>query len=166
MALSKEAEQVLRDIFLIGKERSLSIGDRIRAPTPGPDELFAFCELVALEPEEEDLQKFLQSNVGFITGLLGGPDNADLVVLFKPKIGTQYVADFCVLQAHQGGAVAHLIEIETSHEALFTKAGKNAKRLSGALTQLEDWNIEISRSPRHYAADFIRMAMKVPLLGE
>lgn len=158
MPLSLDAEQVLKDIFAVGSDRALAIGNRLRAPTPGPDELFNLCELLANEPNEEALQKFLELNFGFLTGLLGGPDNSDLAVLFKPKIGTRFVADFCVLQAHQGGAVAHMIEIETSHEMLFTKKGNPAKRLAGALSQLEDWRMEIDRQPKFYAGEFLRMA--------
>lgn len=153
-----EAEQVLKDIFAVGSDRVLALGERLRAPTPGPDQLFELCELLARKPEEEALQQHLQGNVGFLTGLLGGPDNSDLAVLFKPKIGTQFVADFCVLQAHQGGAVAHMVEIETSHEVLFTKNGSPAKRLAQALKQLEDWKLEIERQQQFYANEFLRMA--------
>ncbi|MEL6744456.1 MAG: hypothetical protein AAFO68_03175, partial [Pseudomonadota bacterium] len=67
--------------------------------------------MIASEPPEEDLQKFLKLNPGFIAGLLGGPDNSDLAILFKPRIGNQHIADFALIQAHQGGAVVHLVEI-------------------------------------------------------
>lgn len=161
MPLSDDAEQVLADIFAIGAERSLAVGDRLRAPTPGAPELFALCELLALEPREEDLQKFLEKNCGFLTGLLGGPDNSDLAVLFKPRIGTKFVADFCVLQAHQGGAVAHMVEIETSHEPLFTKKGNPASRLASALSQIEDWQIELEKNSSYYSRELVRMAQNV-----
>ena len=164
--MSSEAEQVLKQIFAIGTDRALAIGNRLRAPTPGADQLFELCELLSVEPKEESLQKHLERNVGFLTGLLGGPDNSDLAVLFKPKVGTQFVADFCVLQAHQGGAVAHLIEIETSHEMLFTKKGNPARRLAGALNQLEDWRIEIERQPQYYASEFLRMAQNASQFEE
>lgn len=166
MPLSKDAEQVLRDILAVGSERGLGIGRRLRAPTPGPSELFDFCELIAKGPQEEEIQRFLEERIGFITGLLGGPDNADLAVLFKPPLGNRYVADFCVLQAHQGGAVVHLLEIETSHEKLFTKQGRPASRLASALTQVEDWSLEISKNPLFFSNDLIRIAQDVPILGE
>jgi hypothetical protein len=87
-------------------------------------ELHELIELLASQASEERLQLFLERNVGFLTGLVGTHDNTDLAILFKPPIGTQYRADFCILQAFQGGSVAHLIEIETSHERLFTKKGR------------------------------------------
>ena len=161
MPLSHDAEQILRDIFAVGSDRALAIGNRLRAPTPGPNELIDLCEMLATVPNEEALQKFLETHYGFMTGLLGGPDNSDLAVLFKPKIGTRFVADFCVLQAHQGGAVAHMIEIETFHAMLFTKKGNPARRLAGALNQLEDWRIEIDRQPKFYSGELLRMAQSL-----
>lgn len=165
MPLSAKAETILKEIFAVGADRALGIGRRLRAPTPKPEHLFELCELLAREPREEELQLFLENNVGFLTGLLGGPDNSDLAVLFKPKIGTKFIADFCVLQAHQGGAVTHMIEIETSHEPLYTRQGNPARRLAMALKQLDDWRIEIDKHSRFYAEEFVKLAQKVPEFG-
>jgi hypothetical protein len=112
------------------------------------------------------LQIFLENNVGFLTGLLGTPDNSDLAILFKPPVGTQYRADFCVLQASQGGALAHLFEIETSHEPLFAQKGNPSRRLATAENQIENWRIWINRNAVHFAKELIREAKNVPLLGE
>jgi hypothetical protein len=160
--LTAAGERVLSDILSIGAEREIALGKRLRVPTPDVNSLYALCELLARSPGEEDLQQFLEKNPGFITGLLGGPDNADLAVLMKPPIGSGFRADFCVLQAHQGGAVAHLVEIESSHERLFTKEGRPSKRLSGAMTQIEDWRIWIDRSRHHYARELIEFSKTLP----
>lgn len=164
--LSAAGERILRDIWSIGVDREVGFGKRLRVGTPGPEQLYALCELLALNPPEERLQQFLENEPGFVAGLLGGPDNADLAVLFKPYVGTAYRADFCVLQAHQGGAVAHLVEIESSHDRLFTREGRTAKRLSSAMTQIEDWRIWIAQERRHYARELIRIARQVPLLPD
>jgi Shedu protein SduA, C-terminal len=166
MPLSAEGERVLRAMFAIGRDRSLSIGKRVRAPTPGPAELFELCELLATEPREELLQQFLERNVGFLTGLVGTRDNTDLAILFKPPIGTQFRADFCILQSDQGGSAAHLFEIETSHDELFIQNGAPSKRLSYAIKQTEDWRIWIDQNAIHYAKELIRMAKSLPLIGE
>ncbi|MET4172044.1 hypothetical protein ABIB99_003135 [Bradyrhizobium sp. LA6.1] len=165
MALSPEGEKVLRAILGAGPDRALGIGRRLRVPAPAAPELYAICELLAKCPREEELQNFLERNVGFLTGLLGTPDNSDLAVLFKPAVGTQYRADFCVLQASQGGALAHLFEIETSHEPLFTQKGNSARRLALAESQIENWRIWINRNPVHFSKELIRKAQEVPLLG-
>jgi hypothetical protein len=166
MPLSPEGEVILQSIFAIGNDRSLGLGKRLRVRTPGAPELYALCELLARRPKEEELQLFLEQHVGFLTGLLGTPDNSDLAVLFKPPIGTQYRADFCVLQYSQGGSMAHLFEIETSHEAAFIQNGAPSKRLAYALKQLEDWRILINSNPVQCARDLVRQAQAVPLLGE
>lgn len=166
MQLSPEAELVLQAIFAIGKDRSLGIGKRLRLPTPAAPELYELCELLAKSPGEEDLQKFLERNPGFLTSLVGTPDNADLAVLFKPPVGTQYRADFCVLQAHQGGSLAHLLEIETSHDPLFNQNGTPSRRLAYALKQIEDWRIWINNNPVHYATELVRHAQNLPLYGD
>ena len=166
MSWSPKGEQVLRDIFAIGSDRALGLSKRLRFPTPGSNELFEFCELLASTPKEEALQTYLERNPGYLTGLLGGPDNADLAILFKPFVGTRFRADFCVLQSHQGGSVVNIIEIESSHDSLFTRAGRPSSRLSSALTQLEDWKIAIERDRRYHASELVRMAVSCPMLGE
>ena len=117
-------------------------------------------------PKEELLQQYLEGNIGYSTGLFGSPDNSDLAVLFKPNVGIQFRADFCVLQAHQGGAVAHLVEIESCHERLFTNDGKPSRRLSGALAQLEDWRICIGANSSYHSGEFVRSAMETRLLSD
>lgn len=158
MALTAEGQAVLESIWNLGGDRALAIGRRLRVPAPDTNDLYALCNLLAEDPAEERLQCLLEERPGFITGLVGGPDNADLAVLFKPPVGFQYKADFCVLQAHQGGAVAWLIEIETAHEALFTRFGNDARRLSHSLKQVEDWKIWIEREPVTYAKELVRLA--------
>jgi hypothetical protein len=164
MKLSSQGEVVLRAILGIGQDRAL--GKRLRVPTPAAPELYAICELLAKHPREEELQLFLEQNLGFLTSLLGTPDNSDLAILFKPPIGTQYRADFCVLQASQGGALAHLFEIETSHERLFTQKGTPSRRLAYAENQVENWRIWINRNAVHYAKELVRQAQHLPLLGQ
>ncbi len=166
MSLSAEGEEVLRAILGIGQDRALGLGNRLRVPTPAAPQLYEICELLAKAPGEEQLQLFLEKNVGFLTSLLGTPDNSDLAVLFKPSVGTQYRADFCVLQASQGGALAHLFEIETSHERLFNRKGTSARRLSQAENQIENWRIWINRNAVHYAKELIRESQHVPMLGQ
>jgi hypothetical protein len=163
MSLSPEAEKVLQEIFAVGVDRGLGIGHRLRFPIPGGAAVFELCELLAQAPREEALQKFLERNPGFLTSLVGTPDNSDLAVIFKPPVGTQYRADFCVLSASQGGAAAYLMEIESSHENLFNKAGTPSQRLAYALKQVEDWKIWINRNPVHYAKELVRHAQTLPL---
>jgi hypothetical protein len=165
-SLTTKGQAVLEAIWSIGGDMALAIGQRRRVPTPDAKGLYALCNVLAEDPSEERLQCLLEEHPGFITGLLGGPDNVDLAVLFKPPVGFQYKADFCVLQAHQGGAVAWLIEIETAHENLFTRIGNPARRLAHPLKQIEDWKIWIEREPLPYARELVRLAKTMRTLDD
>lgn len=167
MKLSSEGLKVLTEIFSIGSDRKPFSNYRLQVDSPDQNSLFEFCNLLSETPREEALQKFLERYPGFLTGLLGTADNTDLAVLFKPPVGTQYkFADFCILQAHQGGAVVQMVEIESSHEPLFTKAGKTSKRLGDALMQIEDWKLWISKSPVPYVGDLLRLVESLPLYSD
>lgn len=157
---------VLRAILSIGGDANAFPTRRNRAPSPQASDLLALCDLLAAETPEEDLQKYFERNPGYLTALYGSNDNTDLAVLYKPYVGTQYRADFCVLQAFQGGSVAHLIEIESCHERLFTKALTPARRLQGALGQVEDWQSWIETNAQHYARELVRMAQGLPMFGD
>jgi hypothetical protein len=166
LKLSVNAQEVLHGIFAIGPDQNSGIKNRRRVPTPGAKELFEFCEILATEPPEEILQSFLEHNPGFLTGITGTIDNTDLAVLYKPRIGSRYIADFCVLQSFQGGSVANLIEIETSHEPIYTKNGKPARRLSDALKQVEDWRLWIDQNQVHFAKELINSAKALSPFGD
>ena len=161
--LSPSAQQILADILSVGGDPAHPLAGSVRAPAPGAAELFELCELMAGQPAELDLQAFFQRNVGFLTGVFGTNDNLDLAVLFQPQIGTHHRADFCVLQISQGGARACLIEIESCHEKLYTKALTPAKRLNGALGQLDDWQARIDRDPDYHAKALVEAACKLPM---
>jgi hypothetical protein len=164
--LSLGAQAVLADILGVGGDPAHPLASSVRAPAPGAGELFELCELLAAAPAERELQTFFQRNVGFLTGLFGTNDNLDLAVLFQPPIGTHHRADFCILQVSQGGALACLVEIESCHERLYTRARIPARRLNGALGQLDDWQSRIDRDPIYHAREFIEAACKLPLLGK
>jgi hypothetical protein len=163
--LTEGGEQVLRAAMSIGNDLA-EFKRRVRSPVPDSSSLLAFCELIAQNPREELLQKFLEKEVGYLTGLYGTRDNMDLAVLFKPPVGTSYYADFAVLQSFQGGSTIHLIEIETSHEKLFTKNLTPARRYQTALGQLANWQDYCARHRDHLISDLVGRAQSASMLGE
>jgi hypothetical protein len=165
MSKSESAEDVLNSILSIGSDPSAATNGRLRAPIPGPNELYELCRILASQPKEEILQQYFENNTGYLTGMFGTNDNTDLAVLFKPKIGNQFVADFCVLQASQGGARAYFLEFELSHERLYTKKLMPAARYQNALGQCRDWQEWISQNAAHYSRELIRMAAELPTLA-
>ncbi|MGE3832203.1 MAG: Shedu anti-phage system protein SduA domain-containing protein, partial [Parvibaculaceae bacterium] len=165
-SMTETATDVLKYILAIGGDPVAMPKKRTRAPTPNLKALIKLCELLAKNSEEESYQRLLEEHVGFLTGVYGSNDNSDLAVLFKPQIGTQYRADFCVLQVSQGGATAHLIEIESGHDRLFTKGVTPARKLQGALGQIHNWRDWIEKNRAHYSTELIRVAKELPRLGE
>jgi hypothetical protein len=160
--LSPEAQKVLASILSLGTgvdEEDVPLQCR----APGPQELYAFCDLLALSPKEEQLQGFLTEHPGFLMGLFGMNDAGDLAIITKPKVGTKYVADFAIVQVFQGGAVVFLIEIETAHEPLFTGSLSPARRLQRALTQIDEWKEWINPNKLSFCRDVVDHACRLPL---
>ncbi|MGO8929104.1 MAG: Shedu anti-phage system protein SduA domain-containing protein [Limisphaerales bacterium] len=62
--------------------------------------------------------------------------------------GSDFRADFVVLGPYSGGFDVHFVELEPPKERLFTKAGNPARRLAGAVAQIDSWRsfIEHDRS--------------------
>lgn len=60
--------------------------------------------------------------------------------------GTDFRADFVALGPFSGGFDVHFIELEPPNEPLFTKSGSPAKRLAGAITQIDSWRLYVERN--------------------
>jgi hypothetical protein len=165
VTLSEGGEAVLRSTLSFGEDLARE-KRRIRSPIPSAESFIEFCNVLATSPKEETLQRMLERHVGYLTGIYGTRDNTDLAVLFKPPVGTGLIADFAVLQSFQGGSTIHLIEIETSHEKLFTKALTPARRYQTALGQTVAWQQYAERHREHLIDDLVTRACSCPLFGE
>ena len=161
-ALSSKAQEILASILSLGTNLYFDVSG-LRCQPPSAQDLYAFCELLWDSPAEEIIQKFLVQRPGFLMGLFGMNDAGDLALVAKPKIGTRYVADFAIVQVSQGGAAVCLIEIETSHEAIFTASLSPARRLQSALTQIDAWREWLGPNKLAFCRDILDRACKLPL---
>jgi hypothetical protein len=160
--LSQPAQEVLASILSLGTDLEFDeLG--LRCQPPSADDLFALCELLAKHPPEEELQNFLIHHPGFLMGLFGTSDAGDLALVAKPRIGVKYVADFGIVQVNQGGAGILLVEIETSHEAMFTASFSPARRLQSALTQVDGWREWLSANKLTFCRDTLDRVCRLPL---
>lgn len=107
--------------------------------SPGSKSLNNFVSLLAKDPAEEDLQRFLGLYPQFLMATFGTADDGDIALLYKPRVGTGFVADFGILICSQGGCSIYLVEIEPYNVPLFTRAGTPSRYLQHALGQIEDW---------------------------
>ena len=158
----ESTEKILSEIISLGTNEDLSLSPARKGQSPGMKSLRDFAALLAIEPPEEDLQRFLTERPQFLMGLFGSQELTDLAFLCKPPVGTSYYADFAILGFGQGGCVITMIEIEDSSSALFTKKRTPARRLQGALGQVNDWRRFIRVNNTSFVRDMVSRAKKVP----
>jgi hypothetical protein len=60
--------------------------------------------------------------------------------------GTDFRADFVALGPFSGGFDVHFVELEPPNVPLFTKNGTAAKRLAGAVTQIDSWRLFVEKN--------------------
>jgi hypothetical protein len=154
-------ERVLREIYF----PEVQPGAALHAIDFSPDHtaIGEFADLLAGTPSEGDLQRFLANYPAFLIGLTGFADSSEVAFITKPRIGTQYVADFGILHIGQGGAGATLIEIEPSTERLFTSALSPARRYQSAISQVTEWREWIERNRQGFMSDLVRTARALPM---
>jgi hypothetical protein len=150
-------ERVLREILFPAFETDRYHHEVELSPTS--NELVSFAALLASDdPSEERLQAFLTSHPSFLTAPFGFADSSTLAFITKPRIGTQFVADFLVMQANQGGFVIHLIELEPSSSPLFTEKLTPARRYQAAIGQIQEWQQWIAPNVTTFVRDAVALA--------
>jgi Domain of unknown function (DUF4263) len=158
--IDNKTEEVLADIF--GHVSGWNADDvQTTKMSPGFPLIRDFASLLANEPSEESMQKFLKEHPQLLLGLFGQGDDCDLAFLTKPPIGTAFRADFAILNANQGGCRITLIDLENPSEPLFTKQGTAAKMLQRALGQIQDWQDWITPNKQTFVSDTVATAKAV-----
>jgi hypothetical protein len=160
MTRSRRGESILAEIFT--HETGTEDWGRETALSPSFKDIKAFAGLLGDDPPEEQLQGFLTKNPRFLIANFGYADSATQAFIAKPKIGTQFVADFVVLICSQGGFSFNLVELEPAHVPLFTKAGTPARRHQGAIGQVQDWKQWIDPNFKTFATDTLVAAKALP----
>jgi hypothetical protein len=160
--IDDQTEQVLLQIF--GRASGWADGsERPDKMSPGFPDLVAFAKVLSLDPDEESLQQFLATHPRMLLGLFGEGGDSDQAFLTKPPIGTRFNGDFAVLNVSQGGCAISLVEIEPSKEPIFTKKLTPARRLQGAIGQVQNWAQWIDRNKPTFVREMVDLAKRVPL---
>lgn len=157
--MTEDRERVLAQLLSVGTSEDPTEYKK-KILSPGYYALSAFASLLAKEHTEEDLQRFLANFPQFLMGSFGTRDDGDLALLYKPSVGTRFVADFGLLKYSQGGTGIVLVELEPSNVQLFTRAGTPARHLQHALGQLEDWRQWIKSNKDTFARDTVEAAKR------
>lgn len=110
--------------------------------------------LLSLEPEEEDVQRFLELHPSLIPGGSGdigpgGHHGSDMGAVFRqPELageGPAFKPDFMWVTRSSGLITPILIEIEKPSKRWFKKDGRPTKEFTHAHDQLNDWRSWFAR---------------------
>jgi hypothetical protein len=96
-----------------------------------------FCKLLAGNPKEEKIQKFIEQNPVLLHQFVPSSDDR---IVFKPKFSTKYIGDFAFATPQKELVV---IEIEPLIK-LVKKDGHPTAELNHAFGQVRDWLHEIN----------------------
>lgn len=157
--MTNDRERVLAQLLSLGTSEDPTEYKK-EILSPGYYALSDFASLLAKDHTEEDLQRFLSAYPQFLMGSFGTRDDGDLALLYKPRVGIGFVADFGLLKYSQGGTGIVLVELELSNVPLFTQAGTPARHLQHALGQLEDWRQWIKLNKDTFVRDMVEAAKR------
>jgi hypothetical protein len=96
----------------------------------------SFTSALAKAATERAICAWLKRNPLVISHGLGGFPGK---VVAEFPFGSDFRADFVMLTGFSGGFDIHFVELEPPNAALFTRSGAAAKRLNGALAQINAW---------------------------
>ncbi|HEY5603987.1 MAG TPA: Shedu anti-phage system protein SduA domain-containing protein [Gammaproteobacteria bacterium] len=86
--------------------------------------------------------------------------------LFKEfPLGSQYKADFVILNSYSGVWEVMFIEMEPVDDNVFTQNGIPSRRLAGAVKQVDDWSEYFDMHKNQVRAELVRWAKSKDLLG-
>lgn len=112
---------------------------------------------------ERLVRNFLKKRAWIVAESFHKITDAHYVVCEFP-FGSDYRADFVVLGGYSGGWEIHFIELEPPDAPLFTKSGVMAKRLNGAVNQVDSWRMFIEQNRQEVLRELSKYAMNHDLL--
>lgn len=80
-------------------------------------------------------------------------------------LGSRHVADFVLLNSYSGVWEVKFVELEPANTKIFTKTGVPAKRLSGAIKQIDDWCEYFDKHKDQVRSDLVRWAKEKDILS-
>jgi Domain of unknown function (DUF4263) len=116
---------------------------------------------VALQSQrEESIQVFLRDHPGILLYTFCNAVGT-YICLPKFRFGTEYVSDFVIVQLWSTITRVTLIELEPSNESIFTRDGRFAARLNGAVAQVNDWFAWLRENDQYFCDSLIQAVTEV-----
>lgn len=114
---------------------------------------------------ERGVSEFLHKRPQILYWTMCRRSGHDRYVFREFPLGSQYKADFVVLNSYSGVWEVMFIELEPVDDPVFTKEGKPSKRFSGALKQVDDWAEYFDQNKQHLRSELVRWAKNNDILG-
>ncbi len=108
-----------------------------------------FRELLSRQPDEREVQRFLEDVPVLLVQHLGGGHGR--YVIPKQRLGAEYVPDFMIAERHSFGHEWEAVELESPQARMFTRSGDPTSALTHAIRQIQDWRAWLQRN-QNYAA--------------
>jgi Domain of unknown function (DUF4263) len=121
----------------------------------------SFTSVLAKATTERAVCSWLKKNPSVISHGLGGFPG---MVVAEFPFGSDFRADFVRLTGFSGGFDIHFVELEPPTAALFTKSGAAAKRLNGALAQINSWRSYIETDRQSVLRELSKFTQKRELI--
>lgn len=132
-----------------------------------PDEYIAPLDFRAFldgEKGERGISDFLRGRPEVLYWTLCRAGGHSRFVFREFPLGSSYVADFAVLNSYSGVWEVKFVELEPVDDRFFTRAGVPARRLAGAIKQVDDWAQYFEANKPQVRADLVRWAKNRDLL--
>lgn len=114
---------------------------------------------------ERGISEFLQEHPQILYWTMCRRGGHGRYVFREFPLGSQYKADFVVLNSYSGVWEVMFIELEPVNDVVFTRGGKPSKRFSGALKQIDDWAEYYDEHKSHLRSELVRWAKSKDILG-
>lgn len=82
------------------------------------------------------------------------------------KLGTDFRADFAILNAHSGGWNVHFIELEGPNDKPYTNDGLPTRKLNWAIRQTNDWRDFVSRNKSGLVSEFSKLVKPLRAIAQ
>jgi hypothetical protein len=124
-----------------------------------------FEEFLDQQKGERGMSSFLEKRPQILYWCLCGTGGHTRFVFREFPIGTQYVADYVVVNSYSGLWQVKFVELEPVDDLVFTKKGTPTKRFAEAIKQADDWAEYFENNKNQIRQELVRWAKDKDILG-
>ncbi len=122
-------------------------------------------DILESEKDERKIASYLRDNPRIVYWTLCPASGHTRYAFSEFPLGSEFKADFVLLNSYSGAWEAYFIELEPIDDQLFTKNRTPSQRLATAIRQIDDWHGYIERNLESVRRDLVRWVKKYDILG-